>query len=273
MAPMPIAEELRIDAAALLRLIKHSRDSAPRPVFGKLLGMQLRGVIEVTTVYPSVVTSMWGTQLSEEQRDEQDAQADKETLEHMKHAGLDTFPVGIYVGCPHSTFYVARNLRSMMEGAASGNPCVMLVYDPFKTMMGHLSLRAFVPTARFAEYNKTNPAYDAPLNLEAGLLQQIPVTIVASTLNQMVLYDVASRPRAVSNAFEQEGGEQYLERSAQLVTENLDKLKNDMKNRVPTVEKALHIRALIEQTSHIASISRSTVLKTDLAQHSPSVSM
>lgn len=51
-APPPHFKSVRVDGQAVMKLIKHSRESMPSLATGQLLGLDVGSVLEVTNCFP-----------------------------------------------------------------------------------------------------------------------------------------------------------------------------------------------------------------------------
>ena len=292
---LPKIEKVQIDASILLRLSKHGREQ-PR-AFGQLLGMQIGDTVEISNVLPSVQTSLHGNNLSEEDRDKIDRDAEKETLSQFEKNGFDVYTVGRYASCPHDLYLSNRSVHNMMSGLETGNPCMFLALDPLRTNMGKLFLKAYAPTDNFlamarAKLNATSETQMSDAmniithNIDmSGVIREIPVEITTSTLNKMFLSKLAAQPRNVTDQVlgSTHGLEKYTENAVMYMGDGMDRLRNDMQvrqyqqqqeNQNPTgagtiplrVETRTLMTQLGQQTKYLSGVAATMAINADFAQ-------
>lgn len=243
-----VIDRVVIEGQAVLRIIKHVSTYEPTraiPVQGFLLGLQLGSTVEITNILPHNQTQLFSHERNdaalERERDAKDAKREQEALDHMGKAGLDTCVVGRYSKTAYGSYH--RNLKSLEEMYHSGEPPLIIAYDPLRSAMGMLWLKAYVPSRAFIDYLKASrdkggksagPAKDADdAEAEAAgkyeFLKEIPVEIANNTAAQMVLAKVATQPRPVPNAYTQ-GGELHAWQY-RILDETFEKLSETMDNR------------------------------------------
>lgn len=282
---LPAIERVVIDVHAALRIVKHARDAAPRSVFGKLTGIQIGTTAEVSGAVPYVQTPSFGTQLTDEEREERDATEDAATFERFAAAGFDTFAVGRYACCSHGLHLTARQLSNLCDSIHNGEPALLIAYDPLRSSMGKPWLKALIPTAEFAETLKADKDPDAPgpktLSItESGVLREVPIEIYASTLQGAVLRGLAAKPRNVVNEVVQHSAVgRYTDRALHSLVENMDRLRSDVNARVyrsgheegggVALRQETHVlvQQLREQSGHINAVAAGVSLNLDFARH------
>ena len=298
----PPVERVVMESQALLRILKHSKDGAPRSTTGMVLGIQLGTTVEVSNVIPQVQTNLYGTTMSEEERDFKDMEAEDKTLEYYRKAGWDTTVVGRYVGASHANWLAFRNLKYLEEQAVAGETALLIAYDPQRTAMGKLFVRALVPTPAFFEFcaakaqkqqrvargdaveddaTAATAAFDSEL-LAKGLIREVPISIYTSTAAKMVLAGLASKPRHVanrtvaltSNAARNELGA-YTERTMHYLVEILDKLRYDYLDgrasgidgsQSSQLDAVLMSQQLEEQAVHLNAVAGGASMNLDFAR-------
>jgi hypothetical protein len=286
-----------LDSHALLSIIKHAKNFAPRNVFGKTLGMQFGDTLEISSCLPTIQTPTFGTQMTDEERDEKDAKDEADMMQQLLASGYDAFVVGRYAGCAHSTFLSPRQLTAMSHAIARGEPAVLIAYDPLRTNMGKLFLRALTPSDAFLQLYKNKMlggTHPAPQLAQSGLVVEVPVEVRNSALQEMLLHQFASKPRVVKNVMTGNGEMgRYSERAMQLMTEGLDKLRSDVNARAwaaaqqaqrgpvageeedktaGTVtalkpESHLLVQQLMEQAQHVSAVADGLALNLDFARN------
>lgn len=280
----PTAVSVALDAHALLRITKHARDAAPRPAFGRLLGMQRNDrTLEITSAVPAVQTQLYGTQMSEEERDKKDADGDRSHLNLMSKAGYDSFVVGRYAACGFGLHLTLRQLGLMNISLRNGDPSVLLTYDSLRSSMGKLWLKAYVPGPKFFDAfpdddeNKKPQEFSAEELATAGILREVPVEVRVSTLQAMFLRDsVVQKPRAVCNQLAAKGElGMYAERVLGGMSDGMDRLRTDVNSRswalqngetvVFKPETQLMMQQLREQSTHLSAVCSGSLLALDFA--------
>lgn len=282
---MPPPTKVVIEAQALLRIVKHAQDAHGRQAQGRLTGMQFGSVLEVSCAVPAIQTPLAATTMTEEERDERDAKDEAQLIDLMARAGLDTFVVGRYVCCSQNVHLTSRHLSFLQEAIVAGSPPVLLHYDPVRSSMGKLYLRALTPTAAFFNYLrdgvKTADALVKNGVDSAGLFDDVPVEFATSTAGSIILADVATTLKPVANELVASGElGRFTERSMQQLTDSLDRLRNEVnmrQNPGPNdkaadgthplrVEGLLLAHQLKEQAIQIEALGAGVALSLDFAR-------
>lgn len=280
----PTAVSVSIDAHCLLRMTKHARDAHSRSAFGRLLGMQRSDrTLEITGAVPAVQTSIYGTQMTEEERDKKDTEDDQNHLNLMSKAGYDSFVVGRYAVCNFGLHLSLRQLQLMNAALKNGDPTVLLAYDPLRTSMGKLWLKAYVPGPKFFDAfpdddeNKKPQEFSSEELATAGILREVPVEVRTSTLQDLYLRDtVVTKPRSVCNQLSAKGElGKYAERVLQGMSDGMDRLRTDVNTRswalqngetvVFKPETQLMMQQLREQSTHLSAVCGGSMLALDFA--------
>jgi hypothetical protein len=280
----PGIELVRVDIHAALRIVKHARDSGSRMVMGSLVGMQIGTVAEVTNAVPFV------------QSPDADDEGKKDRADHMElkrrlsQCGLDSFAVGRYTCSAHSMHLSSRNLTHLENLVRNGEPSVIVAYDPLRSAMGKLYLKAFVLSDEYLAIVRedmtlaNHPDSEAmeerrrPKKIEGGLVKEIPVEIYASSLQQQLLGSLAEKPRNVQNSvIAHHDLGRYTERALATANDVLEKLRSDVTFRqvrhrgdegVAALRSDTHMLAqqLKDQALHINAIAAGSVLNLDFAR-------
>lgn len=289
---LPPINLVQVDASVILRISKLGREH-PR-AFGHLLGMQIGNTVEVTNIMPSVQSKERDDTISDEEKAKMDEEMEAAFNSCYESAGFDTYSVGRYASCPHDQHFTGRTLSTVMHGFAKGHPCMLLAYDPLRTNMGKLYLKAYVPTDEYlnmhrAKLNATAQTQQSDFAAimahkvdVAGVLREVPVEISVSSLHKCFLHQLATEPRNVRDKVlaRSNGLERYTGNSVRNIGDEVDKLRNDLQVRARLLQdeqnNGVHIPLKIEtrtlmtqlqnQTSHLACVATTMGINADFAQ-------
>jgi copper chaperone CopZ len=286
-----IATRVVIDAHALMRIAKHAEDNR-RQAQGKLTGMQFGSVIEVSMAVPEVPPPMEYNISPEEQaqkREEAEVK-DRETLTELTACGLDGFVVGSYTTCTHSNlndFHVRKLAEAMRdeplrkggrrEKDKEARPALLLLYDPQRTAMGKLFLRALVPTEEYAAYSRTSGGTNEFVKSgisAAGIVRDVPIEIHVSPLAELVMRRVAGAERGVANFLVKRGDlAPYTERGVSQVAE----LQRDIRRSAEfgsrtrehghdSLKTELQFVRLRDQVKHMTAVETGAAINIDFVR-------
>lgn len=284
----PAIEKVIIEAHAVLRIVKHARDGGTRIVGGTVTGMQFGTTAEVTSAVPYVQ--------SNDAKDEEEARrdrADHDTLiERYGAAGFDRFPLGRYTCCTHSAQIASRHLNHLEMCVRKGEPSLLVAYDPLRSEMGKLYLKAYTLSDQYLSIVREEMDLakrpDGEVALEerrkarkmdgSGVLKEVPVEIHANALQQVLLAQLAQKPRGVQNTIiaNHDLG-RYTERALTVTVDVLEKLRADVSYRqgkhrddgIAPQRADTHVVAqqLLEQSKHLDAIASGSALNLDFARH------
>ena len=282
----PSVTEVVIDAHAVLRIVKHARDHGTRIVNGSLTGLQFGTVGEITNAIPYVASA---DAEDEGKRDREDHQA---LIQRYGSAGMDRFPVGRYICSAHGAHLSSRQVSHLESCVRSGEPSLLLAYDPIRSAMGKLYLKAYVLSDTYL--NMIREELDALKRPDSetaaeerrnrvrhldgeGLLKEVPVRINANVLQLQLLASLASKPRPVRNdIIANHDLGRYMERNMHNAVEVLERLRTDVNHRVARhredgalpLRPETHILAqqLKEQAAHLHALAAGSALNLDFAR-------
>jgi len=124
-------ERITIDTVAILRLVKDSMDSQPDVSTGTLLGLDMGTTIEITNSYPIPLEK--GD--SEELEGGEDSLSDT-IMRCYREANIDTAAVGWYTtSYGDNVFLLQETIDAQFTWQMRNPKSVMLVFDPFRTML------------------------------------------------------------------------------------------------------------------------------------------
>lgn len=266
-------ESVKLDSTALLRIVKHARDFAPNRVNGDLLGTQLGSTVEVTSVLPTVSTGSLLSGLTDAERDKKEEEDKKDranALRLMRESGFGGLVVGTYNAASQSSFFSAHNVKTLQAQVTAGYPCLLLVYDPVRSQLGKLYLRAFTLSPPFVptrEQRSDSERIGSPL-------REVPISMSASVLSKSLLYQhVAPKCRGAKNVVVEQGSlERYNERLLQAEIEAMEKIRSDLYQLSNANEKGslkMETRILClqlrEQATHVAAVAQGSSLNLNFA--------
>jgi len=267
---LPSINKVVMDASAMLRIVKHAKDSTPHRVFGgDLLGIQMDDVVEVSNVQPHFPYSGYETDQERKERESQDEADYKSAAELLRATGMGGLQVGNYVVANHSQYFSQQSIRNM-RGLDRTEPSLLLIYDPLRSQFGKLYLRAFVPTEELYNFYKSGEISSKIPSLES-VLREVPIEFEASVLGKVLLQNVAAEPHQVQNALVAQGGlDQYNEKTLKAVVDGMDGLMkfigrnnwNNEKDQAITLDKdaQITVRQLQEESKHMSEVAKGTAL-------------
>jgi len=184
-APVSVVQ---VDGMVLLKIIKHAKDNMPDPVTGQLLGFDVDGRLEITSCFPSLV-------VDEEEPSDMDMETYQlEMMKCLRKVNVDSNTVGWYQSAYLGDFLNQTLLESQYEYQMTYPNSVVLVYDPFRTASGRLSLKAYrltpkcmslIDSGKFTNKNFNRHRVDS-----TDLLEEVPLKVHNSHLVHGFLYDL-----------------------------------------------------------------------------------
>ena len=90
--------QLRLGVEQVLKIVKHCKDALPSLSSGALLGLDQKGVLEITHSFPTPADS----------GEEQDRDYQMEMMLALREVNVDNNAVGWYQACFHGTFSYQR---------------------------------------------------------------------------------------------------------------------------------------------------------------------
>ncbi|KAJ1447551.1 hypothetical protein M885DRAFT_542395 [Pelagophyceae sp. CCMP2097] len=192
-------EEVHIDGLAMLKLVKHCRDSLPQMVAGSLLGLDSGKILEITHCFPFPAprekdeavpaAAATGEDAATENLDGEEYQM--EMMKMLREVNVDNNCVGwyksIYAGsyCHPSVVESQFNYQENLS-----DNCVVLLYDPIAAATkGALSVKAYQLSEAFTESHR---AKDNKFIAPSRILVELPLKIRNPGLVTAFLYDVAA---------------------------------------------------------------------------------
>jgi len=186
-------DEVQIDGLALLKLVKHCRDSLPKMVAGSLLGLDQGSILEVTHCFPFPTPKSRedygdGLEVGDGSDDLDGEEYQMEMMKMLREVNVDNNCVGwyksIYVGSFCQTPLVETQF-SYQENLSDN--CVVLLYDPIEGGRGVMNLKAYQLSEQFiTSYRAKSNAFVAP----SSILVELPLKVKNPGLITAFLYDL-----------------------------------------------------------------------------------
>lgn len=253
--------KVTVSSLALMKIVQNGTKSMPELCAGCLMGMDDgKGGLEITDVfaYPVAATSS-NSGGNDGDDDEQDNEADiaeyrEEMLKLLRDCNMDDLYVGWYRTVNMGDFCDLELLEQFFihqeecdQATGKAKSC-MIVYDPFQTEKGVLSIKALRLTDAFMEvmrYHSPNTEARIALQRDAALSKfkmsdifyEIPIEIVdSSTLGRLALTELtvggesAKPSQAAESGFDRLAlsGDPYLEKNVALAITQLDALQGEL---------------------------------------------
>lgn len=183
-------KEVKLDGLTVLKIIKHCHDNASQEVTGSLVGLDNESTLEITNCFP------FPHQSFDDDDDKEGDMYQMEMLKMLRDVNIDDNCVGWYQsktsGASCTEKLVEAQIGYQMQLGMWG---VVIVYNPLRTLRGDLALNAYRLSDKFMEaYKKHGDHFTqecmASLKLESSqILQEIPIKITNTPLNQALLYE------------------------------------------------------------------------------------
>lgn len=188
--------EVTLDAAVVLRIVAHCRLLHPSSATGQLLGVDVESSLQVASCFP--FTPKAGRLADDDAgaavaaalpsgSDDAASDAHVAMLKALQRLALHANVAGFYQSFPLGDFFNYAFIDNLYNYQKAFPWAVAIVYDPTKTAMGNLGLRALRLTDRFmsiyASDKKFNWSTVEALNFAPShIFQYIPVHIKTSHL-------------------------------------------------------------------------------------------
>ncbi|OLY82683.1 Eukaryotic translation initiation factor 3 subunit H [Smittium mucronatum] len=173
-----------VDPTVAFKIIKHSREHYPRTVNGQILGLEIKGTVQVTNSFPLPTNSS-----------EDESSYKEEMQNYMQEVNMESSPVGWYSSTRTCNFLQKSTLESMNEHLdSSSTKPIVLIYDSERSEQGSLSLRAFQLSDNYLELYKANSFSTLDL-IESKLsfnnvFEELGVQLKTSSLSKVLLSEL-----------------------------------------------------------------------------------
>lgn len=176
-------DDVQLDGLVLLKIIKHCHENFPSWVNGQLLGLDSQRKLEITSCFPHC-------------DDDSDDQYSVEMLKALREINIDNNVVGWYQSAFIGSWLSASNLKVQYDYQAKIPGSVMVVYDPFRTARGTLSLKAYRLSDAFMSFyskKKRGPSVEAFKRNgvdSQNIYEELPIKVHNSHLVHAFLYEI-----------------------------------------------------------------------------------
>lgn len=203
--------ECVIEGVAVLRIIKHCRESLPTLVAGSLLGLDVGDRLEVTNCFAhpahGVSEDEWGDVSGEVDGSSGAGSEQPEGIEYqiemmrmLREVNVDNNCVGWYRSTYLGSFINAETVEMQFHYQETLPNSVVLVYDPFRTTRGNLALRAFRLSDTFMSHYRSKKfeltAEQLAKIYAEEALEELPIRVRNSQLVSAMLMDLDAKDTA-----------------------------------------------------------------------------
>jgi len=236
-----------ITSQVIMKITRHCHHELEKQldphVNGVLLGLinENKHMLEVTHCFP-----LMNSDNDEDLETNREYQLEMERS--LRQVNIDYQQVGFYQSTYLNTHCDRNFLESVFVYLEEMNEAIALIYDPLKTKLGNLGMRAFklsLPAYKLYKEEKDFTAQmlrDSSITYE-NLFKEIPVYIKNSSLTNVLLCELDSVQDNTS--YFTLPTSSYLERSMQLLLGGLDELNQDMQ------KINMHQRAVYKQQTQM----------------------
>jgi len=173
---------VQLDGLALLKIIKHCKENVPEIVTGQLLGLDIEGRLEITNCFPILEDS------------EENEPYQLEMMRQLRKVNCDNNAVGWYQSAFLGSFLSQSVIKAQFDYQLKIPNSVVVVYDPFRTTGGKLSLKALRLTMKFMKlYTKNDFSHEAFTKAHCDsqdLFEEVPIKVHNSHLVHGFLYEL-----------------------------------------------------------------------------------
>lgn len=185
---------VQVDALAVMKIVKHCRESFPSPVTGHLLGLDVEETLEIANCFP-LPTSKNAEDIGENP----DAEYQQDMMRCLKEVNVDNNTVGWYQSTRLGSFVTQGLVETQFNYQKKlSNKAVVLIHDVTRSSMGNLSLRAFRLSESFMKAYEdgkfTAKALDDFRLSHVGLFEELPVRVKNSHLVSALLAELEDVP-------------------------------------------------------------------------------
>lgn len=213
---MPAAPaSVSVDAAVLLRIAKHAKQTFPASAAGSLLGLDARRELRITSCFAYKSRRENDTDGGAEDFTE----FQYEVLRALGEVRVDANAVGWYESTHHGSFLNDTLIESQYQFQKEVPSAVVIIYDPLQQRIGKNGFHAYRLTDE-AMARKDTEDDDCFVGFPSSqLLEEVPLTVHCSPLIESMLLQWQ---RANFDAFDMDQMAPALERNVQLLLESLD---------------------------------------------------
>ena len=196
-----VVDQVVVDGLAVLKIVKHCREGLPNLVSGALLGLDQRGVLEITHSFPGISTASADGGPAAEANAEDDQQYQLDMMTSLREVNVDNNRVGGYQSMFYGNFNNFQIVEALQQYHENIPNSIVLLYDPIQTANGSLTLRAFRLSDKFLNLSKRGDAGSIDFIPPSEILEELPIKIRNPGLINALLFDM-KRNASLSCDFE-----------------------------------------------------------------------
>eukprot|EP00124_Ichthyophonus_hoferi_P003826 Ihof_evm3s361 gene=Ihof_evmTU3s361 len=220
-------EVVQLDGLAVMKILKHCRESLPELVTGQLLGLNVENRLEITNCFP------FPSRGGEEEDDQEGAEYQIEMMKSLRDVNVDNNTVGWYKSTYLGSFLDASMIETQFNYQENIEKAVLIVYDPHRSAQGVLSLRAFRMTKIFFDRYKASNGF-TPESIKNHKLthdqvfEELPIVIHNGALVQSLLLEL-NDPSMMPDTYDRMdlAVHPYLEKNLEFLIECGDELNQE----------------------------------------------
>lgn len=175
---------VQLEGHVILKLVKHCQECAPALVTGQLLGLDVGNTLEVTDCFP------FPSRSNDEEEGTADVGADYQLdmMRCLREVNVDNNTVGWYQSTVMGSFQSVDLIETFINYQESIKRCIAITYDPQRSAMGGLALKAVKLRDSFIDiYKKGGVSLSAEKLKEANIgwediFEEIPIVVHNSPL-------------------------------------------------------------------------------------------
>jgi len=236
--------QVELDGLVVLKIIKHLRENLPDLVTGQLLGLDIKDTLQVTDCFPFPnKLGEEGEGTEEESEQLEGAEYQIEMMRCLREVNVDNNTVGWYSSTYMGTFLNESTLETQFNYQERIKKSVVVIYDPLKTSLGVLSLKAYRLTQQFMDVYKTQTFTKESLNSNnlsfQDIFEEIPIKIHNSLLVNGFLGELQEK-KIAEDSFDRLdlSTNPFLEKNLDFLGECLDDLAGEQ-NKFQFYQKAV----------------------------------
>lgn len=207
-------ETIKVDGLVLLKIIKHCTESLPELCTGSLLGMDVGSNLEVTNSFPfpnndedisEIGVALQSDMNDKNKSDKRDGRAFQHAmLKLLQDINVDCNPVGWYRSTYLGSFCTPELVQDLFTfqdqlDHDKVQKSVFLVYDPFQTKRGNLSLKAYRLTDSFMELYREQKSGSSKVNKRLKVSLSPSVVAAVGGVKESPGFKIASGDRELSS--------------------------------------------------------------------------
>lgn len=181
---------VQLNGLAVLKILKHCKESMPSLVTGQLLGLDIGQTLEVTDCFPFPTRSE-----DDEGNEAEGATYQLEMMRCLREINVDNNTVGWYQSTQLGSFQTVELIETFVNYQESIRRCICIICDPQRSSSGGLAMKA----VRLKDSFITNYKGDGVLTTEKvktgnitwkEIFEEIPVNLQNTPLATAMLAEI-----------------------------------------------------------------------------------